>query len=64
MRTIDIETLLTRVRARKQALGLEGTDPALLRNDGTRRTPAKRELLRRTESRAVAAGKPPIPSNY
>ena len=63
MRTIDIETLLARVRARKRALGLDLADPATLRNPGTRRMAETRELLKRTDARARAAGKPPIASN-
>jgi hypothetical protein len=64
VQTIDIETLLTRVKARKRELGLDEADPSELRNRGTARTAEKRELLRRTDARARAAGKRPIASNY
>lgn len=64
VQTIDIETLLARVRARKLELGLDDADPPVLRNRGAARTAEKRELLRRTDARARAAGKRPIPSNY
>lgn len=64
VRTIDIDTLLTRVRARKRQLGIADSSDAPLRNDGTRRTAAKRELLRRTAARAHAAGRDALPSRY
>ena len=62
---IDMQAHLERVRARKAELGID--DEALtdsLRNDGSRRTPDKRDLLVRIEARARAAGQEPLKTNY
>ena len=49
------------IGARKAALGIAGSDYLAALNGGMRRTPAKRELLRRMDARAAAAGLPPLP---
>ena len=64
--TVNLGDLLERTRKRKLELGLaetpDGTEA--MRNKGARRTPEKRELLRRTEARAKAAGVTPVKSHY
>ena len=66
MRTIDLAAWLTRVRARKAELGIVDTPERIesLRNKGGNRKPEKRELLRRADERARAAGKVPVKSYY
>lgn len=67
MKTIGIETHLRQVAARKamlRAAGVEVPDDAALRNSGRRRTPEKRELLRRADQRAAEAGLAPIRQDY
>ena len=59
----DLDNWLAGITARKQDLA-GSTDDDALRNDGTRRTLEKRELLRRAEARAVAAGRKPVRSNF
>jgi hypothetical protein len=58
--------LLGEVEARKAQLGLCDTPETLeaLRNKGERRSPAKREMLRRAAARACASGKDPIPAHF
>jgi hypothetical protein len=66
MKSVELHAYLARVAERKAALGLVDTEEwtASLRNSGENRTEEKRELLRRIEARAVAAGRPPIVSRY
>jgi hypothetical protein len=66
MITIRLEDLLARIDARKKALGMTDSPAEVeaLRNRGLNRTPEKRELLRRMEQRAIAAGVKPIPAHY
>jgi hypothetical protein len=54
------------IEARKAAAGLRDTPGATdaLRNEGTRRTPEKRELLRRVEDRARAASREPVKARF
>jgi hypothetical protein len=57
MQTVQLERFLADVEARKASRGVV-EDTEALRNKGARRTPAKRELLRRAEERArTAAGR-------
>ena len=62
----SLRDFLARVEARKAALGMSDMPAATeaMRNKGARRTPEKRELLRRVEARAVAAGRRPVISYY
>jgi hypothetical protein len=64
--TISLASLQKQVRARKAALGMNDAPAKIeaMRNKGATRTPAKRELLRRIERRAVAAGLMPIASYF
>jgi hypothetical protein len=66
MRVIELDRLLEDIEARKTRLGLCDTPEALeaLRNTGERRSPAKREMLRRAAARARASGKDPIPAHF
>ena len=66
MRTVDLVVWLTRVRARKAELGIVDTAERVerLRNKGGNRTPEKRELMRRTDERALASGQVPVRSHY
>ncbi|MBS1098554.1 hypothetical protein JK191_13590 [Gluconobacter sphaericus] len=59
---LRLDDMLHDISARKKALGLTETPERIesLRNKGSLRTPAKRELLRRMKSRAKAAGKNPV----
>jgi hypothetical protein len=61
-----LRDFLVRVEARKAELGIIDTPDATeaMRNKGSQRTEAKRELLRRTEKRAQAADRKPIPSYF
>ncbi len=58
MRTIALTTIQQQVSARKAALGMidAAAEIEAMRNKGERRTRQKRELLRRAEQRAQAAG--------
>jgi hypothetical protein len=66
MTTIRLRDYLAGVATRKAALGMADTaaETEAMRNKGARRTPEKRELLRRAEARATAAGKAPVASHY
>lgn len=61
-----LRTFLAAVEARKASLGMSDTPAATeaMRNKGACRTPEKRELLRRVEARAIAAGREPVVSYY
>ena len=63
---VGLRQLQDLIEARKAAAGLCDTPATTdaLRNEGTRRTPEKRELLRRIEERARAAGEKPVRANY
>ncbi|HEY0203760.1 MAG TPA: hypothetical protein VGC15_06405 [Acetobacteraceae bacterium] len=52
------------IEARRAALGMKDTpaEVGTMRNKGGRRTPEKRELLRRVEGRSRAAGMEPLKS--
>lgn len=67
MTRYDLNEYLEWVRARKRELETAGvrlpTDEEM-RNKGTRRTPEKREFLRRCDERARAAGIPPVKHYY
>jgi hypothetical protein len=66
MKTITFAALRDQVERKKAAIGWIDDDASTqaLRNSGVARTPAKREMLARIESRAKAAGRPPLKSNY
>lgn len=63
---LTLEELLAAIEARKAALGLRDTPDTTeaLRNKGAGRTPEKRELLKRAENRALAAGRKPVPGHF
>lgn len=58
MSRMTLEEHLARVEARKAKLGIVFTpeETEAMRNKGERRTPEKRELLRRIAKRAKSAG--------
>jgi hypothetical protein len=66
MRTVRFHELVAQIDARKAELGIAETpaDVEALRNKGGRRTPEKRELLRRVAERARLAGKLPVPGYW
>jgi hypothetical protein len=66
MKTITFIALRESVERKKAAIGWIDGDASTdaLRNSGVARTPAKREMLARIDSRAKAAGRPPLKSNY
>jgi len=63
---VGLRQLQEMIEARKAAAGLRDTPGATdaLRNEGTRRTPEKRELLRRVEDRARAASREPVKARF
>ncbi len=63
---VGLRQLQAMIEARKAAAGVCDTPGATdaLRNEGTRRTPDKRELLRRVEDRARAAGLEPVKAHF
>jgi hypothetical protein len=63
---VTLRDFLSDVETRKAKLGMLDTPAGTeaMRNRGTRRTAKKRELLRRAEERARAAGKAPVPAYY
>lgn len=67
-KSIAITDLRAFVRQRKAELGLDLIDSPerteALRNKGLNRTPEKRELLRRSQDRAIAAGVSPVKSYF
>lgn len=67
MSSTTFASYASQIDAKKTALRAAGislpTDEAM-RNSGRRRTPAKRELLRRIDERAAASGVRPVRQNY
>lgn len=63
---VKLRDFLATIEARKAALGMSDTPTATeaMRNKGAGRTAAKRELLRRADARATAAGRLPVISHY
>ena len=63
---LTLDQFLSDIRTRKAALGMVDTPEAVeaMRNKGGHRTPEKRELMRRVEERARAAGVEPLKSYY
>ena len=63
---MTLDQFLADIEARKAALGITDTPEEVeaMRNKGGRRTPEKRELLRRVEERAHAAGVKTLKSYY
>ena len=66
MKTVSFMAFQQQVNARKMMLGMLDTPSEVeaMRNKGTDRTLAKRELLRRAESRARDAGMQPMPAYF
>jgi hypothetical protein len=66
MKTITFAALRHQVEAKKADIGWidDAVTTDALRNSGVARTPAKREMLARIETKAKAAGRPPLKSNY
>ena len=62
---MTLDQFLADIKARKAALGMIDTPAEVeaMRNKGGRRTPEKRELLRRVEERARTAGVE-LPKSY
>jgi hypothetical protein len=58
-----LSTFLAIVAERKRLLGINEEACARARNSGRRRTPEKRELLRRIRRRARQAGVEPFEAN-
>ncbi|MDO9501546.1 hypothetical protein [Falsiroseomonas sp.] len=63
---LTLAELQMKIEARKAELGLTDTpeQTEALRNKGANRTPEKRELLRRIEQRAKAAGRTPPRAHF
>ena len=63
---MTLHQFLSDIKARKAALGMTDTPERVeaMRNKGGRRTPEKRELLRRVEERAREAGVETLKSYY
>lgn len=63
---VMLQDFLAKVEARKASVGMSDTqgDTEAMRNKGERRTPQKRELLRRAAERARASGREPVASYY
>ncbi len=61
-----LHNLIAWADARKAGLGMvdDAATTEALRNKGGQRTPEKRELLRRAEARARAAGREPVRAYY
>lgn len=59
-----LSTFLAIVAERKRALGITDEDYARARNRGRRRTPEKRQLLRRINRRARQADVEPFKVHY
>lgn len=66
MKTITLVALWDEIEQRKAAIGWcdDQASTDALRNTGLRRTQRKRDLLARAEARAIAAGRPVVPSKY
>lgn len=65
MRVVNIDEQAKRVEERKRALGIDDTRFAAARNNGTARTPAKRQLLRTISEEARRQGRTtPFVANY
>jgi hypothetical protein len=64
MDEIAFSELMRQIEERRQALGITEADDAACRNDGSRRTPEKRQLLREIAERCAEAGVQPLPVNY
>jgi hypothetical protein len=59
-----LSTFLAIVAERKRVVGITDEAYARARNRGRRRTPEKRELLRRIQRRTRAAGTEPFKANF
>ena len=59
---VKLNELLEEIEARKASIGMRDTPETVeaFRNKGAGRTPEKRELLKRIEERARAAGRKPV----
>ena len=60
----SLEDFCREMEAWRQQVGLTDVDDRDMQNSGKRRTPEKRELLRRIAERCHAAGVEPFPVNY
>ena len=61
---MDGEAYLVAIARRRRELGVTDEDDAKARNPRDRRTPGKRELLRRIGERARAAELEPLPAKF
>ena len=64
MEEIDFDVLSAQIKKRREELGITDEDDAAMMNNGRRRTPEKRESLRRIAERCREAGVEPLPANY
>jgi hypothetical protein len=65
MRRIDdLDAFVRHIEERKQALGITAQDIEAARTSGNRRTPEKREFLRRIQERARRLGVEPMPAKF
>jgi hypothetical protein len=63
MRVLKLREEAKRIEARKRVLGLDDARFAAAHNQGSARTPAKRQLLRTIEDEARRQGRtPPFPA--
>jgi hypothetical protein len=60
----SLDDFCLEMEAWRKSVGLTEDDDWAMRNSGKRRTPEKRELLRRISERSHAAGIEPFPANY
>jgi hypothetical protein len=60
----SLDDLCREMELWRNSVGLTEDDDWGMRNSGNRRTPVKRELLRRMSERSHAAGFEPFPANY
>jgi hypothetical protein len=60
----SLEDFCREIEAWRKQVGLTEVDDREMQNSGKRRTPEKRELLRRTAERCRSAGVEPFPVNY
>jgi hypothetical protein len=66
MQTLNLYAFIAEAEGRRRELFIDDSPAATdaLRNKGERRTPAKREMLRRMDERGRMAGAEPLRSYY
>ena len=63
-RVSSLSAFARAIEDRKRAIGVTDEMIRLARNDGERRTPAKREMLATMQQRALDCGLEPIQANF